>query len=205
MSGPDDTVMQPRMAALANIYAQGLLDNIPDNSQAEETAGEIDAITALLDEIEGFETLLTQAMLARDERDELVDRIFSGRVSEPVEAFINVMARRDRLPVLRSAAVKFRHLLNVRKGLLEVHVTTSEPMGDHRRGEISKMMTEQLGSDVILIDHVDSEMLGGIVVRVGDRVFNASLSSSIEKLSSRLARRIALAAMPSALKEDLSE
>jgi hypothetical protein len=48
-------------------------------------------------------------------------------------------------------------------------------------------------------------MLGGVVIRVGDRVFNASLSSSIEKLSNRLARRIALAAMPSTLKEDMPE
>jgi len=203
--GPDDTVMQPKMAALANIYAQGLLDNIPDNSQAEEIADEIDAIISLLDEIEGFETLLTRAMLTRDDRDQLVERIFCGRVSEPVEAFVTILGRRDRLLVLRPAAIRFRNLLNIRKGLLEVHVTTSAPMDEKRRAEITAMMSQQLGSDVILIDYVDPEMLGGIIVRVGDKVFNASLSRSIEKLSDRLARRIALAAMPSTLKEDVPE
>jgi len=205
VSGPDDTVMQPHMVSLAGIYSQALLDNIPDNSVADEIADEIDAIVSLLDEIEGFEALLTRAMLTRDQRDQLVERIFAGRVSEPVEAFITVLAKRDRLAVLRSAAIKFRNLLNVRKGLMEVHVTTSTPMTDRRRDEITEMMSKQLGSDVILIDHVDAEMLGGIVVRVGDRVFNAALSRSIDKLSNRLARRIALAAMPSTLKEDLPE
>jgi F-type H+-transporting ATPase subunit delta len=203
--GPDDTVMQPRMAVMANIYAQALLDNIPQNAHAEEIADEIDAIVALLDELVGFETLLTRAMLTGLEREQLVQRIFSGRVSEPIEAFINVLARRDRLSILRAAAVKFRTLLNVRKGLLEVHTTTAAPLGQQRHAEIAKMISEQLGSEITLVDHVDPKMLGGIVVRVGDRVFNASLAASIEKLSARLARRIALAAMPSTLKEDTPE
>ena len=88
---------------------------------------------------------------------------------------------------------------------MEVHVTTSKPLSEQRNAELSKTISEQLDSDVILIDHVDPNMLGGIVVRVGDRVFSASLAASIDKLSNRLARRIALAAMPSTLKEDMPE
>ena len=205
MSGPDDTVMQPRVAGLANTYAQGLLDNAPDNGRADELADELDAIVAMLDSTEEFDALLTRAMLTKTQRNELVERVFSGRVSELAEAFITVMGKRDRLSVLRPAVIRFRQLLNIRKGLLEVHVTTSEPLDQRRRDDIAKMMSEQLGSDVIMVDHVDSEMIGGIIVRVGDRVFNASLSTSIEKLSNRLARRIALAAMPSTLKEDTPE
>jgi F-type H+-transporting ATPase subunit delta len=197
--------MQPRLATLANTYAQALLDNVPDNERADEIADELDAIVRLLDDIEGFDALLTRAMLTRTQRDELVERVFSGRVSEPVEAFVTVLGRRNRLDVIRGAAARFRQLLNTRKGLLEVHATTSEPLDEKRRAEIAGMISEQLGSEVILIDHVDPDMLGGVVVRVGDRVFNASLSTSIEKLSNRLARRIALAAMPSTLKEDTPE
>ncbi|MDP6047383.1 MAG: ATP synthase F1 subunit delta, partial [Phycisphaerae bacterium] len=171
--------MQPRMAALANIYARGLLETLPKNDHADEIADEIDAVVVLLDKIDGFETLLTRAMLSGEEREQLVERIFSGRVSEPVEAFITVLARRDRLFVLRAAAMKFRNLLNIRKGLMEVHVTTSKPLSEQRNAELSKTISEQLDSDVILIDHVDPNMLGGIVVRVGDRVFSASLAASI--------------------------
>ena len=205
MPVPADTVMQPRLAALANTYAQALLDNVPDNEQAEEIADELDAIVRLLDEIEGFDALLTRAMLTKTQRDELVQRVFSGRVSELAEAFVTVLGRRNRLEVMRPAAMKFRQLLNIRKGLLEVHATTSAPLDEERRAEIAGMISEQLGSEIILIDHVDPDMLGGIVVRVGDRVFNASLATSIGKLSNRLARRIALAAMPSTLKEDTPE
>ena len=205
MPVPTDTVMQPRLAALAKTYAQALLDNVPDNERAEELAGELDEIVRLLDGIEGFDALLTRAMLTRTQRDELVQRVFAGRVSEPVEAFVTVLGRRNRLEVIRPAAMKFRELLNIRKGLLEVHATTSAPLDEKRRAEIAEMISGQLGSEIILIAHVDEDMLGGIVIRVGDRVFNASLAASIEKLSNRLARRIALAAMPSTLKEDTPE
>jgi F-type H+-transporting ATPase subunit delta len=205
VAGSDATVMQPHLLALAGTYAQALLDNVPDNARAEEIADELDAVVRLLDEIDGFDTLLTRAMLTRTQRDDLVERIFSEHVSEPIEAFIGVLGRRDRLELLRPSAVKFRNLLNVRKGLLEVHATTSEPLNEDRQLEITKMISEQLGSEVILVQHVDPDMLGGIVIRVGDRVFNASLAASIKKLSNRLARRIALAAMPSTLKEDMPE
>jgi F-type H+-transporting ATPase subunit delta len=197
--------MQPRLAGLANTYAQALLDNAPDPAQAEELAEELDAIVQMLDEREAFDTLLTRAMLSKEQREGLVERVFAGRVSELTEAFITVLARRDRLDVFRPATIRFRNLLNIRNGLLEVHATTATPLDPQRHAEISKMISEQLGSEVILVDHVDPEMLGGVVIRVGDRVFNASLSASIEKLSNRLARRIALAAMPSTLKEDMPE
>jgi F-type H+-transporting ATPase subunit delta len=193
------------MLTLAKTYAQGLLDNLPDNDHAEEIATELDAVVKLLDEIEGFEPLLTRAMLTKTQRNELVTRIFSGRVSEKTEAFVTVLGRRDRLEVIRAAAKVFRQLLNARKGLLEVHATTAVPLEPRRHDEIAKMISEQLGSEIILIAHVDSNMVGGIVIRVGDRVFNASLSMSIKKLSNRLARRIALAAMPSTLREDTPE
>jgi F-type H+-transporting ATPase subunit delta len=197
--------MQPRLAALANTYAQALLDNVPDNEEAGEIASELDAIVQLLDDIEDFDTLLTRALLTRTQRDELVARVFAGRVSDPVEAFITILGRRDRLSILRGATVKYKQLLNIRKGLLEVHATTASPLDENRHAELARMISEELDSDIILIDHVDPDMLGGVVIRVGDRVFNASLSRSIEKLSNRLARRIALAAMPSNLKEVMPE
>ncbi|MCP4376770.1 MAG: ATP synthase F1 subunit delta [bacterium] len=193
------------MLTLANTYAQGLLDNLPDDDHAEEIANELDEVVKLFDQIEGFESLLTRAILNKTQRNELVTRIFSGRVSEKVEAFVTVLGRRDRLSIIRAAARVFRQLLNARKGLMEVHVTTAVPLEPQRHDEIAKMISEQLGSQIILIAHVESNMLGGIVIRVGDRVFNASLSMSIKKLSNRLARRIALAAMPSTLREDTPE
>ena len=205
MPAPDDTVMQPRLAGLADTYAQALLDNAPDSTRAEELAEELDAIVQLLDECEEFDTLLTRAMLNKEQREGIVDRVFTGRVSELTEAFVTVLARRDRLEVFRPSAAMFRTLLNIRNGLLEVHATTATPLDPQRHAEIAKMISEQLDSEIILIDHVDPEMLGGVVIRVGDRVFDASLSASIEKLSNRLARRIALAAMPSTLKEDMPE
>ena len=84
MSGPGDTVMQPRMAALANTYAQALLDNVPDNDRADEIAAELDAIVQLLDEIEGFDALLTRAMLTGRSAMNLSPECFpGGSVSRP--------------------------------------------------------------------------------------------------------------------------
>jgi len=196
------TVMEPHLASLSDTYAQALLDNVPENDRAENVAGELDAVVGLLDGVDDFEMLLTQAMLSRHQRNELVGRIFSGRVSEPVEAFLGVLSDRDRMVLVRPAAARFNKLLNDRKGLLEVHVTTALPLDDSRRPGIVAAISEALGGEVVLIEHVAPDILGGLQVRIGDRVFDASVSVALEKFSKRLARRIALASVHPSAGED---
>ena len=76
--------------------------------------------------------------------------MFSGRVSEPAEAFVTVLGRRNRLSVIRPAAGRFTKLLNNRKGLLEVHVTTAAPLEAKRHGEIAEMISEMLDSKILV-------------------------------------------------------
>jgi len=190
-----DSVMEPHLARLTDTYAQALLDNVPSDDRADEVAAELDGIVALLDEVEDFETLLTRAALSKSQRGELVGRIFSSRVSEPIEAFLGVLGNRDRLVLLRPSAARFHKLLNDRKGLLEVHVTTAAPLDDSQRPRVAAGISEALGSEVILIEHVDPEIIGGMQVRIGDRVFDGSVSDSLQKLSKQLAREITLASV----------
>jgi len=190
-----DSVMEPHLARLTDTYARALLDNVPADDRADEIAGELDAVVALLDEVDDFETLLTRAVLSKSHRSELVRRIFSGRVSEPLDAFLEVLSDRDRLVLLRPSAARFHKLLNDRKGLLEVHVTTVSPLDDSQRPGVVESISEALGSEVVLIEHLDPDILGGLQVRIGDRVFDASVSVSLQKLARRLTRKIALASL----------
>ena len=197
MKAPPDrieTVMHPVSESLARTYAEALLGQVPTDVEAEEVAAELDAIVNLLVEMEGFEELLTAALLSRSERSAVVQRIFQGRVSEPVEALLNVMASTGRLGLLRALCRVFRSMLYRRQGKREVTVTTAVPPSDEQRERIGLVLAEALRAEPVLSVRVDPGVLGGMIVQVGDDVYDASVRAELANLEDRLRREIRLEA-----------
>jgi len=180
------SVMDPTGLAMAGIYAQALLEIVPDNADAERVAGELAAIASLADEAEGLRGLLAQGILTEATQSQLVVRIFAGRVSPEVEAFLAVLVRKGRGNLLASIAVVFRKLLNRRQGKVEVAVTTAVELTDDQRQNLSSAIASVLGAEPLLEVRVDKDILGGLVVRVGDDVFDASLAAELKRMKRRL-------------------
>ena len=183
-------VMAPTQLAAAAVYAEALLDQIKDDAHAQDIARELESLVGLLDANPGAEELLTAALLSVRERCELILRIFHGRVSELMEAFMAVLARRDRLKLFRPAARQFQKLLDRRQGKVEVTLTTAiELNADQRRGAV-EALRKALGAEPVLTTRVDPDLLGGATVRTGDRVYDASVAAQLKRLSQNLSRRI---------------
>jgi len=187
-----DTVMDPTSVSIAAVYADALLGQLPSNPEAEEVARELDALVDLLDSIEGFEGLLTAALITSADLCEMVRRIFHDRVSEVVEALLVVMADAGRLGLLRTLRRVFRSKLNARQGKLEVTVISAVALSDRQREHIRGALAESLKAEPVLTCRVDPDLLGGVVVHVGDQVYDASIRAELKVVQSRLRRDIHL-------------
>ena len=187
-----ETVMDPASVSAANVYADALLGQLPSDNEAEEVALELDAMVDLLDGIEGFEPLLTAALISAEERCDMVRRIFRGRVSEIVEALLLVMADAGRLGLLRILRRVFRSKLCSKQGKLEVTVISAVALTEAQRGHVRQSLSEALRADCVLTCRVDPELLGGMVVQVGDHVYDASVRNELRSVQARLRRDIIL-------------
>ena len=187
-----ESVMAPASVSAATVYVDALLGQLPSDIEAEEVAAELDALVELLDEIDGFESLLTAALISNDDRCELVRRIFHGRCSDVVEALLLVMADAGRLGLLRTLRRVFRSKLNARQGKMEVTVISAAALTDDQRQHVRKMLTESLGAECVLSCRVDADLLGGLVVQVGDHVYDASVRAELRGLQSKLRNEIEL-------------
>jgi F-type H+-transporting ATPase subunit delta len=187
-----ETVMDPAVVSAATVYVDALLGQLPSDSEAEEVAGELDAMVDLLDEIDGFELLLTAALISGAERCDMVRRIFHGRVSEIVEALLLVMADAGRLGLLRTLRRVFHSKFHVRQGKLEVAVISAVTLSDVQRGHVQQALAESLNAAVVLTCRVDPDLLGGVVVQVGDHVYDASIRAELRSVQARLRREIHL-------------
>lgn len=187
-----DSVMDPVSESLARVYAEALLGQVPSDPEAEQVAAQLDAIVDLLDEIAGFEELLTAALISSAERTAVVERIFHARVGEPVEATLAVMAGAGRLGLLRTLRRVFRSALHRRQGKREVTVVTAVPVAEKHQRRIAAALAETLRAEPVVRWDVDEKLLGGMVVRIGDHVYDASVRAELHRLEGRLAREIRL-------------
>ncbi|HUS91839.1 MAG TPA: ATP synthase F1 subunit delta [Phycisphaerae bacterium] len=188
------TVMHPASESLARAYAEALLGQVPSDIEAEEVAGELDGIVELLGRIEGFEELLTAALLSHTERVAVVNRVFHGRVGEPVEALLNVMAHTGRLGLLRTLRRVYRSALYHRQGKREVIVTTAVPLTAEQCERIVSTLAKALRTEPVLTERVDGKVIGGLIVQVGDSVYDASVRAELGNLQARLRTEIRLEA-----------
>lgn len=177
-----ESVLDATSYALAGAYAEGLLGAVGEDVAAEQVAAELASLVTLLDEVPGLEDLLAGAALSRRDRCAVIERVFAGRTSEPVVGLLAVLARNGRGALLRAVARRFRQILNARQGKVEVLVTTAVALDDAQRQAVRRAVRDALQAEPVLNTKVDPALLGGVVVRVGDRVYDGSIVAELNRL-----------------------
>lgn len=180
------SVLDPEARRLGRVYAEALLDSLPQPDQAQTFAEELRGLADLLADLPGAKEVLAGHSLSRSQREVMVQRIFAARVSKPMEAFLGVLAANHRLQALPVIAGQFQQLLKERAGRLTVHVRSAEPLDDARQTSLRNILAEALDADVELHCQVDENLLGGLLVQVGDVVYDASLAGDLASLRAKL-------------------
>jgi F-type H+-transporting ATPase subunit delta len=110
----------------------------------------------------------------------MLGRVFGGRVSPQVLNFLKVLSKHGRLGHLRSIARLVAQLDAERRGVTDVEVRVARELADDIREEIQNRLRRVLGTEPVLHVKIDPELIAGIWVRVGDRVFDGSMRTQLE-------------------------
>ncbi len=175
-----DTVLDVTGEQIARTYAEALLGAAAGSER--ETVGELQAIvTEVLNPHPEFIEPLRSAFLSHEERVALIDRVFGGRVSDIVLNFLKVLSNHNRLGILRSVAVQATRLWEESNGNVRVRVFSAEPLDDGLIGEIDAMLRAKTGKEPILSVSIDPDLIAGVQIHVGDRVYDGSLKTCLAK------------------------
>jgi len=175
---------------LGAVYAEGLLDAADEPQQGEQLVVELEALVAeVLDPYPDFEQVLASPWIGADEKAEILDRVFDGRVSPLMMNFLKVAARRGRLDCLRAMAHQARKLLDQRDGRLPVELTTAAELDERTAERLAIQLRDRFGQDLLLRRHVDPELIGGAVLRVGDTMYDGSVFRQLKNLRKQLIDR----------------
>ena len=169
--------------SIAATYAKALLAT---TEKSAATDGALDQLQSLVRDVmesqPRFVAALSSPRLATDEKVGLIDRTLGGRVMPTVLNFLKVVARHGRFGMLPAIVRSYRKLVNEKAGRAEVLVRTATPLPDDLRGNVVAALESRLGKQIDLQTEIDPSLIGGMVIRVGDTVFDGSIANRLERL-----------------------
>ncbi len=173
----------PARQRLGTVYAKALLGATEKAGQTQRVLDELDSLVAdVLDTQPDFDEVLRTPRIAPEEKVQLLERVFASRVSPLLLNFLKVIAQHERLDALRAIQRAARKLYNETSGRVEVLVRSAAPLSNQVRLNISTRLKALLGKEVVLTTELDPDLLGGLVVRVGDTVYDGSLAGKLKAM-----------------------
>jgi F-type H+-transporting ATPase subunit delta len=168
---------------LGTVYAKALLGAAESAGQTDQVVEELEAfVTDVLDKLPTLEEALRTPRLTHEERLPILDKAFSGKMSPTLLTFMKVVSRHGRLDCLRAIARAARKQLDAVRGRVEVRIESAAPLSNPLRERIAARLTQLLGREVILKTSLNADLLGGLLVRVGDTVYDSSLSARLKRM-----------------------
>lgn len=175
--------------ALANVYASSLFElaeQAGGRAKIEEVSSELEQVLELSRSDRMFREFFHSPIIDVNARQEALRSMFHGRVTDLTLRFMLVLNRKGRLSAIENIAAAYDHLMQDSFGRVEVDVFTAGPLGDEARSEIQRMVQSALGKEPVLHAYTDPKMIGGIKLRVGDRLIDGSVASKLRRLKDDL-------------------
>jgi F-type H+-transporting ATPase subunit delta len=136
---------------------------------------------------EGVARIVDNPAIPHADRQAAVARLLEGRVLPGVLNLARLLAQRGRFETVPAIAAEYTRLLNRRRGIVEAVVTSAQPLTAAEMKALRTRVEAMTGSGVDLRTEVDEALIGGLTVRVGDQLLDASLRGRLERLRHQLA------------------
>ncbi|MEL6328809.1 MAG: ATP synthase F1 subunit delta [Planctomycetota bacterium] len=178
--------------ALAQIYAQSLFELATDaekggsGDRAETVLGELEDVLELARADASFSEFLASRVLSARSRDASLLKILENNASDLTVRFLRLLNHKERLGHLHAIVKAYDVLVQDAFGRVEVDVFTASKLGDADRETVRERVAAALSKEVVLHDYTDPAMLGGIKIRVGDRLVDHSLATQLRRVRSKI-------------------
>ncbi|MBN1942948.1 MAG: ATP synthase F1 subunit delta [Phycisphaerae bacterium] len=179
-------VMDPQALTLGRAYASALLDALPADADAAVLGEELTELANLTRSTAGCGEFLADPAGRSSDRRAMVERIFGPFVSGHVAALLGVLANNHRLDILPAVAEQYGKVLDQRMNRIDVSVCSALPLTDKQAETLTAALAEKLGATPKLTQTVDPQLVGGLRIQVGDKVYDASVAGALQRFRAKM-------------------
>jgi F-type H+-transporting ATPase subunit delta len=180
-----------RAGIVARVYAETLLRAAERDRAVDQVSEGLARVTRAVEGSNPFRRFLAGPQIAGDDKRAVVRSAFGERVHPLVLRFLELLIERRREPLIDEVHEAWRALLDARANRRSATVTTATPADRETLERIRRALERTTGQEIAFEERVDPSLLGGLVVRTGDLVMDASLRSRLDALRHRLRAAVA--------------
>jgi F-type H+-transporting ATPase subunit delta len=174
-------------ASLAGRYATALFGLARDEQQIDAVTRSLDSLEAALANSNDFATLVSSPLVGRSDAAKAIAALIPTLGLDPITGkFIGVLAQNGRLGELKNVIRMVRALALGHRGETTAEVTSAHPLNDKQVAELKSKLRTRVGRDVTINASVDPALLGGIVVRLGSQMIDASIRTKLNTLATAM-------------------
>ncbi len=166
---------------LAKIYAQALLELAEQAKMGESIRDELEIVQSVNVREKDFGALMESPYFSTEYKGEVVQKMFEGKLSDLTMNFLMAAVRHNRMMFLPQIIDRFNELRETQQGYRIVQVTVSEPMSREMAERLSTNMAGAMKSKVKLQVSVNPSIIGGIIIRYGDKVIDNSIRGRLRQ------------------------
>lgn len=177
-----------REPTIARNYAEALFDLAIREDRTEEYGVALEQVARLLDEEPSIRLFLETPRVPLDEKKAVLRKGLEGKLPNHVLNFLLLVLDKRRQRIVRAMSREYQLLLDDRLGRTHVEVTVARVLGESEVDELKAQLTRILGKEALPSVRVRPELLGGIVFRSGDTIFDGSVRRRLEGMRRELLR-----------------
>jgi F-type H+-transporting ATPase subunit delta len=176
----------------ASRYAKSLIDLSIELNALEDMRNDMVLIEQVITKNSVLEAVLSNPIIPLGKKAGILTNIFGTQVHQATKSFLQLIVSKGRSSILFETSKQFVLQYNQIKGIVAANVVSAVELTDANRDEIVALVKAQVGAKaVILNEKIDTNLIGGFVLTVGDKQFDASISSSLNKLRKEFAQGVA--------------
>jgi F-type H+-transporting ATPase subunit delta len=172
---------------ISKTYGEALFELAVEENKVDVFADEIRAILDILNQNPDFVNLLNHPKISKEEKLQVVEEVFGGKVSKEIQGFLNIIVAKERNKEIMAIMEYFLDEVKALKGIGVCYVTTPMELKEAQKEAVVKKLIETTNfKEMEMNNQIDETLIGGMVIRIGDRVVDSSIQTKLSKLEAQL-------------------
>ncbi len=182
-----ETIFDVGSQQVGRVYAEALLSAASKQNKAETIQDQLDSLVDdLFAASPEFERFLASGAIRRHAKKEMIESTLEGKADPLFVNFLMVLNDNDRLNAIRPIRAAYRERYDRRQRRIRVKVRAAAPLDSDQQLRLTSELNEEFKLDPILDIRIDPELLGGMIVQVGDLVFDGTVRTRLDRLRNQL-------------------
>lgn len=171
-----------RQTKVGNRFAKSILDLAVETNVLDQVRADMSLILSTCEKSKDLRVLLASPVVNSTKKLTILNRIFGGKIGELSLKFVELITKKGREKALMDIAYAFEQLYLKHMNILKAEILSVDGISEEVRNKVKSIVRETFAKEVILEEKVDPELIGGIVLTVGDKQVDASIKAQLDKL-----------------------